>query len=198
LKRDGALFDVITERKGFLNDYSFVRDRDGNMYWAERGESTVIKKRATSGAIETHATGPFQMVQFMTARPDGTLFLMDRADLRRVSTDGKVSTVATRLSSHKSPPANVSDRNYHMGLWTDSSGAVYVAVPGERLVLQVQADGRTKVVARSGEPWSPSGGMFDRDGDLWLLECNSANAVRARRIDRAKQERVFNTQMPRQ
>ena len=63
-----------------------------------------------------------------------------------------------------------------MGLWTDKEGSVYVAVARERLVLQVRADGDTKVVARSGEPWSPSSGVFDRDGNLWLLEYDSANA----------------------
>jgi hypothetical protein len=48
-----------------------------------------------------------------------------------------------------------------------------------------------KVFARSGEPWSPSGGTFDGKGNLWLLEFDTANAVRARRIDAAGRERVF-------
>jgi len=147
--------------------------------------------------INTHATAEFRMVQWMTATPEGTLFLMDGGDLRRVSPDCKVASVAAKLTEHKTSPAKVSDRNYHMGLWSDAKGAVYVAVAQERLVLQVQADGRTKVFARSGESWSPSGGMFDRDGNLWLLEYDSANAVRARRIDRDGRERIFGTDTPR-
>src|SRR5262249_25623195 len=34
-KRDGTLVEVLSAHGGFLTDYSFVRDRAGNMYWAE-------------------------------------------------------------------------------------------------------------------------------------------------------------------
>ena len=124
------------------------------------------------------------------------LFLMDGGALRRVSPQGQVTTIVTGLSAHKPPPPEVSERNYHMGLWTDRDGSVFVAVARERLVLRVEADGTTKILARSGPSWSPSGGMFDRDGNLWLLEYNSANAVRARLIDRGGRDRVFSTDSP--
>jgi hypothetical protein len=68
---------------------------------------------------------------------------------------------------------------------------VYVAVQRERLVLTVQANGCREVVARSSGGWSPSGGLFDRDGALWLLEFSSTNAVRVRRIARNGDERIF-------
>ena len=216
LRRDGTLVDVIPARAGFLGDYSFVRDRAGNMYWADHGENgqrTVIKKRSPSGKIATHAAADFRDVNWMIAKRDGTLFLIDAGDLRRVAPDGKVTTIATKLSEHKPPPANVSNRHYHQGIWTDSNGDVYVAVTEERLVLKVEADGKSTVAARSGdnpetrskdvdrivqgagdlvvESWSPTGGMFDRDGNLWLLEYSSRHAVRARRIDHNAKELVF-------
>src|SRR5262249_22659823 len=112
-------------------------------------------------------------------------------DLRQISPEGKVRTVAARLSDRNPPPANVSDLNYHMGLWLDREGNVCVAVAIERLVLRVGTDGATKVIARSGQAWSPSGGMFDREENLWLLEYDSTNAVRARRIARDGHERIF-------
>ena len=77
LKRGGTLVDVIPAREGFLRDYSFVRDRAGNMYWADRGAQTVIKKRSPDGKINVHATADFRQVSWMTATPDGVLFLMD-------------------------------------------------------------------------------------------------------------------------
>jgi hypothetical protein len=63
----------------------------------------------------------------------------------------------------------------------------------ERLVLTVRPEGKTGVLARSPEPWSPSGGMFDRDGNIWLLEYNPATAVRTRRIARDGLDRIFTT-----
>jgi hypothetical protein len=191
LKRDGTLVDVIPAREGFLRDYSFVRDRAGNMYWADRGAQTVIKKRAPDGKIITQATADFRQVQWMTVTPDGVLFLMDGGDLRRVAPDGKVTTVAVKLSERKPAPAEASDLNYHMGLWTDDEGSVYVAVSRERLALKARNNGASVVVARSREGWSPSGGMFDRDGALWLLEYSSTNAVRVRRIAPDGSERAF-------
>jgi DNA-binding beta-propeller fold protein YncE len=78
---------------------------------------------------------------------------------------------------------------------TDADGNVYVAVAVERLVLKVQSDGKKTVAARSPSGWAPSGGMFDRDGNLWLLEYSVAlfkpAQTRVRRIDRNGQEHTF-------
>jgi hypothetical protein len=161
------------------------------MYWADRGARTVLKKRSPDGRVTTYATADFRDVRWMTAQPDGTLFLIDHGDLRRVAPDGKVTTIVARLSARKPPPAAVRERHYHMGLWTDRGGNVYVAVAKERLVLKVRTDGTTKVAARSSWGWAPAGGLFDRNGNLWLLEYNLINKVRVRRIDRSGQERIF-------
>jgi hypothetical protein len=191
LRRDGTVADVIPARAGFLQDYGFVRDGAGNLFWAERGAQTVLKKRSPDGTIQTHATADFRDVGWMTATADGTLFLIDRGDLRRVSPGGRVTTVVAKLSAQQPAPAAASTRHYHMGLWTDREGSVYVAVTEERLVVKVQADGTTVVVARSPRSWVPTGGMVDRDGNLWLLEYSSSHTVRARRIDRDGKEHVF-------
>jgi len=185
LKRDGTIVDVIPAREGFLRDYSFVRDRAGNMYWADRGAQTFIKKRSPDGKITTHASADFRSVSWLTATAGGALFLMDKGDLRRVAPDGKVTTLASKLSGYKPAPAGVSDLNYHMGLWTDGEGNVYVAIGRERLAVKVRADGGSEVFAQSSGDWAPSGGVFDRDGNLWLLEYSSTNEMRARRIPRA-------------
>jgi hypothetical protein len=181
---NGTVRDVVRERPGFLNDYSFVRDASGNMYWADRGRTTSIKKRARNGRIGTHAVGDFRSVERMTALPDGTLFVMDAGGLKKISPSGQVTTIKARLSARNPPPANVSRLNYHMGLWTDASKRVYVASATEKRVLRIDEASRVSVVATSVAPWAPSGGVFARDGTLWVLEFDPKNAVRVRRIDR--------------
>jgi hypothetical protein len=84
-----------------------------------------------------------------------------------------------------------------MGLWVDKDGAVYVAVAAERLVVRVTADGRSSVAAKSRDPWSPSGGLVDRDGNLWLLEYDTNAAARVRRIGKNGRDRVFTAESPR-
>lgn len=182
LSPDGALRDVVPTTEGFRKDFGFVRDGKGTMYWAEEGSETVIKKRRWGGEVATHAAGDLRSVSRMTATDNGTLYLMDSGDLRQISPEGTVTTLVSRLSGLDKPTQRVMDHNDHMGLWTDQERRVYVAVPAERLVIRVTADGVSSVVARSTAPWSPSGGLVDRDGRLWLLEFNDADRVRVRRI----------------
>ena len=188
---DGTITDVIPAREGFRTEYSFVRDGQGNMYWADRRGRTTIRRRTVGGAVTTYTAGPFRSVERMTALADGTLFLMDAGDLRRVSPRGVVSTVASQLSGAKGASNDVAQLNYHMGLWTDGAGRVYVAAAAERSVLRVDSAGGLSVVDRSVPPWSPAGGMIDRGGNLRVLEYDKSNQVRARRVDRAGQARVF-------
>lgn len=188
LKRDGTLSDVIPAREGFLRDYSFVRDHAGNMYWADPGKPIVIKKRTPTGQISLHATGDFRDPNRLTALPDGTLFLVDAGRLLRILPDGKVSTIVERLSAQRPPAARAADRHYAMGVWADNHNNVYVAIYEERTVVKVQMDGTMIVVAHSAFPWSPAGGLVDRDGKLWLLENSVTNAVRVRKVGDDKSE----------
>jgi hypothetical protein len=189
--RDGAVREVVRATAGFLTDYSFVRDRSGAMYWADRGSTTVVKRRAPDGTIRTHSTGPFRDVRWMTATPEGVVYLVDTGRLMRVAADGSVATVVSALSEHEPPPASVTDAHYQGGVWTGARGGIYVAVPEERLVLEVSPDGSTRVAARSPLLWAAYGGILDRHGDLWLLETSKINAVRVRRIDKDGKERVY-------
>lgn len=189
--RAGAVSDVVPAREGFLDDYSFVRDRAGTMYWADRGATTVVKRRAADGTIRTHSTGPFKDVRWMTVTPDGIVYLVDSGRLLRLAADGSVATVVPALSAEKPPPAGVSDPHYQGGLWPGAGGTVYVSVPGERLVLEVKPDGSMRVAARSPLMWAAYGGMLDRRGNLWLLETSKVNAVRVRRIDKSGKEKVY-------
>jgi len=48
LKSDGTVSDVIPAREGFLKDYSFVRDREGNM-WTPMVKGKSSRGQATRG-----------------------------------------------------------------------------------------------------------------------------------------------------
>lgn len=188
---DGTLSDVISAREGFLADYSFVRDRAGNMYWAQRGASTVIRRRSPSGVIGDHSLGPFRDVRWMTVTHHGVIYMIDAGDLVRIDADGGLRTVARRLADRSLTQFFVGDRHAIMGLWTDGPGNVYLAVYAGRLVKKVAPNGRITTVARSRTPWSPTGGMVAANGDLWLLEYSISSAARVRRIGKDGREKVF-------
>jgi hypothetical protein len=186
LSPDGAVADVIPARAGFRDDYqdfSFVRDRAGNMYWAARGKETVIRRRAPDGTVADFSrNAAFQDVRWMTASPDGIVYLIDGPDLREVAPDGTVTTRARDLKERSVTQITVGESHVLMGVWVDGRKNVYVAGYGARVVKKVTPDGRVSVVARTPFPWSPTGGMVAPNGDLWLLETSTTNRVRVQRI----------------
>jgi CubicO group peptidase (beta-lactamase class C family) len=181
LRPDGALDKVVGPREGFLTDYSFVRDAPGAMYWVDR-ERGEIRKRSPDGVVTVLARHPFRQAGWMTATPEGVLYLTDGADLLRVGPDGGISAVARNLSERALTQFHVRDQHNLMGLWTDPGGNVYVAVWGAGVVKRVAPGGAVSVVARSGLFWGPTGGLVAPNGDLWILEASITNRVRVRRI----------------
>jgi hypothetical protein len=192
LRAEGKLEQVIPRREGFLQNYSFVRDRSGNMYWAERGDTTIIRKRAVEGAISDMCrTHDFRDVRWMTVSAEGTVYLIDDGDLRCVRPSGEVRTLARALKERRFFEFIFGDSHNLMGLWLDAAGNVYVAVTGGRLVKKISPKGEIKVVARSTAPWSPTGGLLAPNGDLWLLEYSDFNTTRVRLIQPSGQEKFY-------
>jgi len=182
LAPDGNVSRVIPATEGFLTHYSFVRDGRGTMYIAEGDPRTVIRKRMADGRVLPHSAGPFRDIRWMHATADGTLYVVDVADLRRVLPDGKVRTISRDLSERSIAQFHVQDRHNVMGVWTDTRGNAYVAVYGGRVVKKIAPGGAVSIVARSKPPWSPTGGLIAPDGSFWLLEYSIQNTARVRRI----------------
>ncbi len=204
LGSDGILDDIITARQGFRDDYDdfhFVRDKQGNMYWVDRGEPTVIRKRSTNGKVTSVASANLRDVRWMTVTSNGIVFLIDRHDLIRITPDGVVRTVVrslpnrgwSRLFGVAIP--FMSDRHAVQGLWTDPKGNLYAAITSDRMVKKVSPDGKVQVVTRSQVFWSPTGGLIAPNGDLWILEYNehywSGIKARVRRIQKDGRSTVF-------
>jgi len=195
LSADGKLTQIIPPRQGFRDDYrdfSFVRDRAGNMYWAVReAKPIVIRRVAPNGKITDLAVGAgLRDVRWMTAAPDGTVYFTDGPDLVRILPDGKTTRLARNLKEQVWWLFWVNDTHNLMGLWTDAGGNVYVAVQGARKVKRVSTEGRVEVVAESPLGWAPTGGLVAPSGDLWLLEY-AVNAVHVRRLSPDGTEHVY-------
>jgi hypothetical protein len=170
---DGKVATILPRREGFLQNYSFVRDRAGNMFWADRDQN-AIRKRAPDGRITILARG-LRNMRWMHATPAGTVYVIDGGDLVRVTADGRATTYVKNIGP--------SARHEIMGLWTDRAENVYVAVTGRKEVKRVSRDGRVAVIAKSVWPWSPTGGAVAPNGDLWILECSVTNQMRVRKVD---------------
>ena len=100
LDRVGKLTDVIPAREGFLSNYSFVRDRAGNMYWVDRDRDNTLMKRAPDGSLSSIARkAGVRDVRWLTVTPEGTVYLIDLLDIRRITPQGRINTIARNLVS---------------------------------------------------------------------------------------------------
>jgi hypothetical protein len=180
-KRDaaGRVSKVIPNRQGFLSDYGFARDRAGNLYWPQRDRGE-IRRRAPNGAI-SRVVGELKGMRWLHATPAGTLYVIDGSDLVRVK-DGRATRMARDLMKTSLRRPHVSFMHSIMGIWTDRAENVYVADYAHGEVKRVTQAGRVSVVHSSTLPWSPVGGAFAPNGDLWVLEASATNAVRVRKV----------------
>jgi hypothetical protein len=179
---NGRVTDVIPWTDGFFREYGFVRDRPGAMYWVSCPERRcTIRKRTPDG--RTTIVGPrvrfANNINWIAVGPQGSVYMVDGDDLRRIDREGRISTVVRGLGSGM------------MGTFPDGQGGLYIAVWGSRSVVRVSADGRRTTVARTAAPWAPSGVMVAPGGDLWLLEYSTSNEARVRRIARNGRVTIF-------
>jgi len=179
-KRDaaGRVTTIKPRTEGFLTNYSFVRDAAGNMYWAQHDKGE-IRKRAPNGTI-TRVVGELKAMRWLYATPAGTLYVVDGSDLVRVQ-NGRATRLARNVvkASLLRPWAS---RHAVMGIWTDRSENVYYADYANGEVKRVTPSGHVSTFAKSSQPWSPTGGAFAANGDLWLLENSATNQVRVRKV----------------
>ena len=193
----GEVTTILGPRPGFLTDWSFVRDAAGNHYWFDRGQDlrarrVTLRRRSPDGTVVRHAPAlEFANVSWLAAAPDGTLYFMEGADLRRVAPDGSAATLSRGLARRALGQFHVAERHAVMGLWTDRDGGVYAALYGARVVERVRPDGSGEEVARSPFSWGPTGGLVGPDGSLWILEYSVTNQARVRRRFSDGRERVY-------
>jgi hypothetical protein len=188
LAADGTLTDIIPTRRGFRDDYDdfhFVRDAAGAMYWADADTPISVRKRTPDGRVATIVTGGFRNIRSMVVAPSGEIYIVDLHDLVRLHPDGRRDLVVRNLADNRRSTLGTVETHAIMGVWLDQAGDVYAAVFGDRVVKKVTRDGKVMVVARADGNWVATGGLVAPNGELWLLEYNG-NAARARRIVTAK------------
>lgn len=172
-RADGRLTYVVPWTDGFWRQYGFTSDGDGTMYWVQCPERVCsIRKRDRRGATTVVAPSVrfAGNINFIAAARDGSLYVIDGEDVRRITRDGRAITFAPKLG------------RMLMGLTPRPDGSVYVASWGERALFRVDSTGTVTTAARTSAPWAPSGSAVGADGSLWLLEYSTTNDARVRRI----------------
>jgi hypothetical protein len=184
---NGVVSDVLPWRNGFREDYGFVADRTGALYWAQcspERNACVVNRRRPPGVVEVAGRGKSfaRPLNFLAADPAGRVFLADGRTILRL-TDADTFAVVYR------GPGAADDRFALMGFQPAAGGEILAAAFADRAVIRKAAGRSPQVVFRSTAPWQPTAVLEAVDG-LWITEYDGAR-VRQLHRDRAGRERTW-------
>jgi sugar lactone lactonase YvrE len=160
------------------SDWPIAIGHDGNLYYQSGPEGSLkIVRRIPSGntsvvvTLPLTVTGkPLPYVSGITAGPDGSLYYTEDTAIRRISANGRISTVA-RVRAPANPPSipATDEHPYLRGLAVDASGVMYVADTGDARVLKITPNGRVTTLVETQSPWAPTAvALFG--SDVYVLE----------------------------
>jgi hypothetical protein len=186
----GNFQKIVPDTEGFPTNNQLVRDCEGSQFWSEE-ERTILKKKTSDGVLTTHATG-FKDIRWICI-PEGSLdvFVVDFTSLKRVRPNGRVELISDDLIETKLSHTFLNDRHKLMGVWMDKDQNIYSSVYSARMVKKITPEGKISTFIESEKTWSPTGGLFDSDGNLWLLEYSLRNKARVRKIGNNGKETLF-------
>lgn len=180
---------VVPPSAGF--PWGLLRDKEGNRYeWqgnSNKKDDSRIVKRLPDGKLITLAgqgwgwadgqgtEARFAHIGGMAWGPDGALYVSDSDAVRRITLDGKVTTI---IRGHDELRANLKARllgggdGQLYGLTLDAQGNIYLANYGGEKVVKISSAGKVPAVFHSENGWAPSA-VAVAGNDLYVLEFQS-------------------------
>lgn len=157
------------------SDFPIAMGRDGNLYYptTEQENALRILRLTPAGRTSVLATLPAAAagghVNGLAAGPDGSLYYTENNAIRKISAQGRVSTVLADIAVAGCASIPGSDRPYLRGLDVDARGTVYVAASGCGSVLKVVPGRKAEILVQVQSPWSPTAVALS-GGDVYVLE----------------------------
>jgi streptogramin lyase len=160
------------------SDYPIAIGQDGNLYYPSGSPGGIrITMMSPSGGTSVLATlpattsgQPLPHLNGLTAGPEGSLYYTENRAIRRITAQGRISTVATvpALVGGPSIPGT-NEHPYLRGLAVDGHGVMYVADNGDARVLKITPDGKVTTLLQLQSPWSPTAVAL-LGSDVYVLE----------------------------
>jgi sugar lactone lactonase YvrE len=169
-----------------------VVHQDGNLYYVASGPQLTpggheVIRLTPDGKLSRVASGLDKTseklggIKGLAAGPDGALYVSYPKAIMRITTDGKITTLADPVAvtnDDKDLPEGTPESQLPLlrGLAVDGRGTVYAAATGCRCVVRITADGKVETVLKAERPWSPTGVAL-RGESLYVLEYPNANGA---------------------
>jgi SMP-30/gluconolaconase/LRE-like protein len=175
----GEILKVSTNPTVLLSsDYPIAIGQDGNLYYPSGAAGGLrIIRMVAGGAQSVLATlpatvkgHPLPHIGGIVASPDGSLYYTEDSAIRRITAQGRISTVATVRALVNGPSIPGMDQHpYLRGLAVDARGVIYVADSGDARVLKIAPGGKISTLFQTQSPWSPTGVAL-LGSDVYVLE----------------------------
>ncbi len=179
---NGDIERIPTNRNLLLaSDVPLVMGSDGNLYFPSHASGTPLQmlKFMPTGQTSnlaslpaTTAQGPLRDLNGLAAGFDGSLYYTENNAIRRISKEGRVSTVVQNI-----PRAQCASQEHPLlrGLAVNAGGTIYVAASGCRSVLTITPAGQVTILFQVASPWTPTGvALFGND--VYVLEFLNAES----------------------
>jgi hypothetical protein len=147
------------------SDFPIAIGANGNLYYPEYSAGSGLQIMALTPAGQTRvltnlirAAGGAELryLNGLAAGSDGSLYYTEDDAIRRVSSQGQVSTVIARPALRTCVSIPGTTRPMLRGLAIDLHGSVYVAASGCGSVLKVTDKGDATVMLQLQSPWTPT------------------------------------------
>lgn len=211
LAGDGGdgMIDGPAAASRFGDPFGVATDRAGNLFVADAGAASRIRRIAPDGRVVTFAgsrsgfaDGPAAVAAFDTPSAlaidrHGNLYVADTGNnaIRKLAPDGSVSTLAGGGEpGYRDGVGRAARFDGPVGVAVDAAGDVYVADTYNDRIRRIKPDGTVTTVAGSGAPGhmdgsgaaarfdTPSAIVAGKDGLLYVADTGN-DAIR--RIDKA-------------
>jgi len=146
-------------------DFPLTVGPDGNLYYPSVRETNArILRKTPTGDASAFVTLPRSVagtlvpwINGITAASDRSIYYTEDNAIRRITAQGRVSTVATVPALAHGPAIPGNDQHpYLRGLKIDAKGTVYVADSGDARVLKITPDGKIATLLQLESPWAPT------------------------------------------
>jgi hypothetical protein len=177
----GNFEKIRGDQYGENQDFSFVRDRNFSSYDIQQNGKlfNIVKRDTTHSFILSRAPLKHPTWKYISA--DQSFFFADFPDIYRVK-NNQIAKIARNIASSRIPFSIQSDQHSIYGIWTDAQNQVYVALYSGRMVKKIDDQGMVSTVLTTGFFWTPVNGVFDNQGDLWLMEAQLNGRIRLRKV----------------
>lgn len=179
---NGTFQKIRQDQYGENNDFSFVRDDAFASFEIRQGKDhfEIIKKDSLSETILQRAA--LNQPTWKYLKNSEELLFIDYPAIYSAQKT-RLEIVAKDVSSKRFPFSTQSNNHNIYGIWTDKNDHIYVAIYGGRVVKKIDRNGNANSIIKSSLLWSPVNGVFDKDGNLWLMECKIGGKIRVRKIE---------------